>query len=347
MWRCPLSHQTAMAKETALVCPSVRSLLGCTNDEILEVAEDVYQWWYQVVLSILPCQCQDQLMGTSTGSWANSWWGLASVTLQPQTGPYPGVEHTASLGLIHPWWEHAKWPWGDFMMGHSWSRSRHSHNRSWQQWHQSPSLGDPLQSEVHSEASRKETTRHVSPSLSPLHSQCRDEQLHSSFSSLYLQPQQQESPEREASPMQLEIAQTCTAEWSHFPPGSTIECSPQGPIWKHVWFNLTDDLDNALQLASNFAGFLEQPEYATNEWRNTQHLHAPSATVPLIPPKRESDQKCPTITVEFRLKSGTTPSARPAAAGGAKPKHNTMPDLVECPKDWVQTFAGKMKEPPS
>ena len=42
-----------MAKEIAPVHLSVRSLLGSTNDEILEVAKDVYHGWYQVAPSVL------------------------------------------------------------------------------------------------------------------------------------------------------------------------------------------------------------------------------------------------------------------------------------------------------
>ena len=63
--------------------------------------------------------------------------------------------------------------------------------------------------------------------------------------------------------------------------------------------------------------------------------------------ERESDQQCPTTTVESRLKSGTALSARPAAARGAMPKCYTMPDLVESPKNRVQAYVGKMEEPPS
>ena len=48
-----------------------------------------------------------------------------------------------------------------------------------------------------------------------------------------------------------------------------------------------------------------------------------------------------------KLKSSTAPSAGPTAAIGANPKCNTMPYPVESPKDWVWTYAGKMKEPPS
>ena len=57
------SHQSVTAKEKAHVHQSVRSLLGSANEEILKLAEDVYHGQYQVVPSILPCQCYGQLRG--------------------------------------------------------------------------------------------------------------------------------------------------------------------------------------------------------------------------------------------------------------------------------------------
>ena len=60
--RCPHSHQSTTAEEMAPIHLSMRGLLGSTNDEILEVAEEVYCGWYGVVLSILPCWHQDQFM---------------------------------------------------------------------------------------------------------------------------------------------------------------------------------------------------------------------------------------------------------------------------------------------
>ena len=60
--RCPHSHQSIMTKEMAPTHLSMRSLLGSTNDEILEVAEEVYHGQYGVVPSILPHQHQDHFM---------------------------------------------------------------------------------------------------------------------------------------------------------------------------------------------------------------------------------------------------------------------------------------------
>ena len=64
-------------------------------------------------------------------------------------------------------------------------------------------------------------------------------------------------------------------------------------------------------------------------------------------PKREGDQWCSTTVRGARPKSGTTPCTWPAATGGAQCKCPTMPDPVECPHEWVQTYAGKKEEPAS
>ena len=45
-------------------------------------------------------------------------------------------------------------------------------------------------------------------------------------------------------------------------------------------------------------------------------------------------------------KTGSTQSAGPTTASGAKPKCHTMPDPVKQLKDWVKTYAARMKEPP-
>ena len=72
MQRHPNSHQTTVAKDMSPKQPSVLGLLGSTDEEILEVAKDVYCGWYQVALSILPHWFQDQLMGdlhNELGQW--------------------------------------------------------------------------------------------------------------------------------------------------------------------------------------------------------------------------------------------------------------------------------------
>ena len=85
-----------MAKEMAPVHPLVRSLLGSANEEILKLAKDVYCWWYQVPLSILPWQCQDQLMRDlhrELGQWIMRA-GLCITT---------GSDQSLSRGTAHSW----------------------------------------------------------------------------------------------------------------------------------------------------------------------------------------------------------------------------------------------------
>ena len=169
--RCLHSHQTATAEEMAPVHPTVRSLLGFTNGEILEVAKDVYSRWYQVAPSIPPFQCQDQLMGDLNREVG---WQMMRAGLHDAAGGRACSQACSWSQAQSPLvgtsrWEGAKWPQEDSTMRHSWPRHRHSCNRSRPQWHQSTSLGDPLQSEMHSLASPRKPPRHVSPSLSPSH----------------------------------------------------------------------------------------------------------------------------------------------------------------------------------
>ena len=60
--RCPHQQQTAMANGMALEHPSVRTLLGSTDPEILNFVEQVYRGQCKVAPSILPCRYQDQFM---------------------------------------------------------------------------------------------------------------------------------------------------------------------------------------------------------------------------------------------------------------------------------------------
>ena len=61
----------------------------------------------------------------------------------------------------------------------------------------------------------------------------------------------------------------------HSPPGSVMECLPQGPKKKQVCFEPTKGLDNTLPLPNDLAYFLEDP---TDEQTNASHLPAPSVT---------------------------------------------------------------------
>ena len=62
MQRHPNLQQTAMIKEMAPEHPSGRTLLESTDQEILDVFEQVYRGQYEVVPSILPHRCQDQFI---------------------------------------------------------------------------------------------------------------------------------------------------------------------------------------------------------------------------------------------------------------------------------------------
>ena len=48
-----------------------------------------------------------------------------------------------------------------------------------------------------------------------------------------------------------------------------------------------------------------------------------------------------------RPKSGAMPPAKSTTTSGAKPKHHTMLDPVNQPKDWFRTYAMRMREPPN
>ena len=61
-WRCSHSHQIATAKGMAPEHPLVRSLLGSMDDNILEIAEQVFWGQYEVALSSLLHRHQEQLM---------------------------------------------------------------------------------------------------------------------------------------------------------------------------------------------------------------------------------------------------------------------------------------------
>ena len=60
--RCPLLQQTNTAEGKALEHPSVGTLLGSTDKEILDVVEQVYRRQNKVVPSVLPHRLQDQFV---------------------------------------------------------------------------------------------------------------------------------------------------------------------------------------------------------------------------------------------------------------------------------------------
>ena len=92
--KMPHSHQTAMTEETAPEQPSVRSLLGSTDEEILEIAVQMYQGQYEAVPSILPCQYKEPFLAELHKDLG--WYLRRAGLKKPQehAGPYLGAEGT-------------------------------------------------------------------------------------------------------------------------------------------------------------------------------------------------------------------------------------------------------------
>ena len=165
-----------MAEETAPEHPSVRTLLGSTDQEILDVMEQVYRGQYEVVSSIQFCRHQDQFMGKLHEEQGQHMVraGLCGVMV---------TAHFLSRGRRHPQAhsssqarlplaesrrkEVAKCPRGDSLMRSSWPHSRCSRSRAWE--HQSQSPGHQQSSEAPPQASLRRPHRHTLPSLSRLH----------------------------------------------------------------------------------------------------------------------------------------------------------------------------------
>ena len=59
----------------------------------------------------------------------------------------------------------------------------------------------------------------------------------------------------------------------------------------------------------------------------------------------EGDQQHSRTARGARPKSGAAPPAKPTTTSEAKPKHHTMPNPVEWPKDLVGAYALRMREP--
>ena len=245
MQRCPHPHQTAMVKEMALEHPSVRILLGSTDQEILDAVEQVYRGQYKMVLSVLPCQCQDQSMvklheelgqclvraalcGAMRTAWSLSRGRRHSWALSSSWARSPSAESRRK--------EVAKWLRGDSLMRNSWPYSRCSRRRV--QQHQSQSPGHQQTSEAPPQLSMR-PHRHTPPSPIPLYWHCMDEWLHHSLSKLHLQPQWQESRRRGLAGHGQTMLQWChrmppfPTRISNrvFTPGPCKETGPFQPGW--------------------------------------------------------------------------------------------------------------------
>ena len=131
----------------ALEHPSLRTLLGSTDQEILDVAEQVYKGLYEVAPSILPCRQQDQFMAELHGELGQC---LVRAGLQGVTG----TAQSLSRERRHLWAcsssqarspsvesrrkEVAKQLRGDSQMRSLWPGSRGSRSRVQQHQSQSP-----------------------------------------------------------------------------------------------------------------------------------------------------------------------------------------------------------------
>ena len=183
----------------ALEHPSVRSLLGSTDQEILDVVEWVYRGQYEVAPSILPHRCQDQFMAKLHEEWGQH---LVRAGLWSGTGKAQSLSRGEGALTAHSSCqarspsaesrrkEVAKWLRGDSLSRNLWPHSRGCRSRV--QQHQSQLPGHQLASEAPPQASTR-PQRYTLPSPSPLHPHCADRQLHHSLSKCHLQPQQWES----------------------------------------------------------------------------------------------------------------------------------------------------------
>ena len=114
---CTHSHHPEMAEEMAPIHPSVRSLLGSSEEEVLKITEEVYHGEYELAPNELPGQQQEEYMAELHAklSWHLTRAGLRDVPVA--AGPTSSSRrHTPaqSLGLSLHWLrlEEEKWPSG-------------------------------------------------------------------------------------------------------------------------------------------------------------------------------------------------------------------------------------------
>ena len=117
----------------------------------LEVAKDVYHGWYQVVLSILPCQCQDQLMGDLHNELDQWLWraGLYSTTSSGRS-----LSRGRTCSHAPQWVWSSSWAWSPSSETHRWEGNtapqHHGCSTVYPSW--SPSTGS-MWSQEHFHAS--------------------------------------------------------------------------------------------------------------------------------------------------------------------------------------------------
>ena len=144
-WRCFQAPQVETAEVMVPKHPSLWTLLGFTDGEILKVTEKVYLGEYVTVPSVLPCQWQEECIKELCLELAQH---MARAGLQ--SGPRPARPTSQSRGHSHgqvqspsskpQGTEVTKCPREDPSTQQSGSRRQHSHSRcrSQSQRHQSP-----------------------------------------------------------------------------------------------------------------------------------------------------------------------------------------------------------------
>ena len=169
--------------------PKVRTLLGSTDQKILDVVELAYRGQYEVAPSILPHRHQYQFITklheelsqclVRAGLWSVTETALSLSRerrhLQPHFSSWTWSPSAAGRKKV------AKQPRGESLSRSSWSHS--SDHRSRAQQHCSWSPRHQWMSEALPQASTRPHV-HALPSPSLPHPQCLDEQLHYSLSKL-------------------------------------------------------------------------------------------------------------------------------------------------------------------
>ena len=142
--RCPHPQQTNVAEEMAPEHPSVRTLLGSTKQEILDVVEWVHRGQYEVAPSVIPCMLQNQFI-------INLHEKLGKCLVRAGLKSVMTTAWSLSIGRRHLWacsssWsrspsancrrkEVARWQGGDSLLGSFQPSSIGHRNRA--QQHQS------------------------------------------------------------------------------------------------------------------------------------------------------------------------------------------------------------------